>query len=73
MYTVNLPNGEASVDFIELIAYKAQVGFHTRNIGIGKVAAVKLHGSGVSKPVMSQDNANDVLALHQTYIVDQIT
>lgn len=40
----HLPNRKAGVDFIELIAGKAQVFFHSRNIGIGEVRAIKLAG-----------------------------
>lgn len=40
----HLPNCEASVDYIELVANKAQVFSHARDICIGQVRAVQLAG-----------------------------
>lgn len=38
----NIAHSEAGVDFIVLVADKAQLLFHTRNISIGEIRAVKL-------------------------------
>jgi hypothetical protein len=42
---VDLPDGKAGVDLIQLVAQEAKVLFHTRDVCIGEVGAIEL-GSG---------------------------
>ncbi len=39
---MSLPNGEAGVDLIELIALETEVLFHARDVCVSKIGAVKL-------------------------------
>uniref|UniRef100_A0A1Y1L610 Uncharacterized protein n=1 Tax=Photinus pyralis TaxID=7054 RepID=A0A1Y1L610_PHOPY len=40
--TNDIANGEASIDFIKLVAHKAKIILHARYVGVGKIAAVKV-------------------------------
>lgn len=64
-----LPNCKAGVDFIELVADKAQVFFHSRNIGIGEVRTIKLVEGLADSHKLTHENEQS----RDAYIIDKVT
>lgn len=60
----HLPNCKAGVDFIELIADKAQVFFHPRNIGIGEVRTIKLVEELADSLKLTHENRTEQRRVH---------